>query len=178
MKANRKFINADERAVSAVIGVILMVAITVAIAATVYVYVSGMVGGTKKMAPTVQFTKDETTDRITVATTDSGVPWTSLSIRTDGTGVKVRINAEVTGTVGYTLTANVLAPIIEDVTGPPAVSNFLPAASPPSNIAASDFIDIEAGAAGLTTLTTFSIVHADTSSVLQTLSFTSIQAIA
>ena len=43
MKANRKFIE-DEEAVSAVIGVILMVAITVAIAATVYVYVSGMMG--------------------------------------------------------------------------------------------------------------------------------------
>lgn len=44
MKANRKFKEEDE-AVSAVIGVILMVAITVAIAATVYVYVSGMLGG-------------------------------------------------------------------------------------------------------------------------------------
>jgi len=43
MKANRKFVEGDE-AVSAVIGVILMVAITVAIAATVYVYVSGMIG--------------------------------------------------------------------------------------------------------------------------------------
>jgi archaeal type IV pilus assembly protein PilA len=43
MKSNRKFKQEDE-AVSAVIGVILMVAITVAIAATVYVYVSGMIG--------------------------------------------------------------------------------------------------------------------------------------
>jgi flagellin-like protein len=42
MKANRKF--KEEEAVSAVIGVILMVAITVAIAATVYVYVSGIIG--------------------------------------------------------------------------------------------------------------------------------------
>ena len=41
MKANKKFVEEDE-AVSAVIGVILMVAITVAIAATVYVYVSGL----------------------------------------------------------------------------------------------------------------------------------------
>lgn len=40
MKANRKF-KEEENAVSAVIGVILMVAITVAIAATVYVYVAG-----------------------------------------------------------------------------------------------------------------------------------------
>ncbi|MEA3458300.1 MAG: archaellin/type IV pilin N-terminal domain-containing protein, partial [Candidatus Thermoplasmatota archaeon] len=39
MKANRKFVEDNEEGVSAVIGVILMVAITVAIAATVYVYV-------------------------------------------------------------------------------------------------------------------------------------------
>jgi flagellin-like protein len=52
MKANRKFVEGEE-AVSAVIGVILMVAITVAIAATVYVYVSGMLGGGPTAAPTV-----------------------------------------------------------------------------------------------------------------------------
>lgn len=40
---NRLF-KGDKAGVSAVIGVILMVAITVAIAATVYVYVSGMIG--------------------------------------------------------------------------------------------------------------------------------------
>ncbi len=53
MKANRKFIEGEEEAVSAVIGVILMVAITVAIAATVYVYVSGMIGGTTAKASTL-----------------------------------------------------------------------------------------------------------------------------
>ena len=53
MKANRKFIEGEEEAVSAVIGVILMVAITVAIAATVYVYVSGMIGGTAQKASTI-----------------------------------------------------------------------------------------------------------------------------
>jgi len=52
MKANRKFRDGEE-AVSAVIGVILMVAITVAIAATVYVYVSGMLGGGPAVNPTV-----------------------------------------------------------------------------------------------------------------------------
>lgn len=45
MKANKKFINREEKAVSAVIGVILMVSITVAISATIYVYISGMSGG-------------------------------------------------------------------------------------------------------------------------------------
>ena len=44
MKANRKSIfEADDHAVSAVIGVILMVAVTVAIAAIVYIYVSDMI---------------------------------------------------------------------------------------------------------------------------------------
>jgi hypothetical protein len=43
MKANKKFIEADEYAVSADIGVILMLAITVAIAATIYVYVGRMI---------------------------------------------------------------------------------------------------------------------------------------
>ena len=41
MKANRKFLNNDDEAVSPVIAVILMVAITVVLAATVYVWVSG-----------------------------------------------------------------------------------------------------------------------------------------
>ena len=42
MKANRKFIEADERAVSAVIGFILMVSVTVAISATAYSYITSM----------------------------------------------------------------------------------------------------------------------------------------
>ena len=73
MKANRKFIEGDERAVSAVIGVILMVAITVAIAATVYVYVSGMLGGTQNKAPSMAWNKGTTT--LTLVSADSGLNW-------------------------------------------------------------------------------------------------------
>ncbi len=58
MKANRKIVDGEE-AVSAVIGVILMVAITVAIAATVYVYVSGMMGTGQEAAPTLTFIKED-----------------------------------------------------------------------------------------------------------------------
>ena len=54
MKANRKF-GEGEDAVSAVIGVILMVAITVAIAATVYVYVSGIISGPVAVQPSITF---------------------------------------------------------------------------------------------------------------------------
>jgi flagellin-like protein len=83
MKANRKFIEADERAVSAVIGVILMVAITVAIAATVYVYVSGMIGGTKNQTPNVACTTDSTLNKIQIATADANIKWTDIVITND-----------------------------------------------------------------------------------------------
>ena len=89
MKANRKFIAADERAVSAVIGVILMVAITVAIAATVYVYVSGMIGGTKTQTPNVACTTDSTANTITVATADANIKWSDVVITSDITATKV-----------------------------------------------------------------------------------------
>lgn len=49
MKANRKFLNDRDDAVSPVIAVILMVAITVVLAATVYVWVSGF--GAQSSAP-------------------------------------------------------------------------------------------------------------------------------
>jgi len=63
MKANRKFID-DDKAVSAVIGVILMVAITVAIAATVYVYVSGLGSSTEKLETAAVATAQGTEDQI------------------------------------------------------------------------------------------------------------------
>ena len=85
MKANRKFVDSEE-GVSAVIGVILMVAITVAIAATVYVYVSGMMGGAAEKAPTITFTKDESLNTLTVVQADPGVAWIDISMNsTNGT---------------------------------------------------------------------------------------------
>jgi flagellin-like protein len=66
MKANRKFVEEDE-AVSAVIGVILMVAITVAIAATVYYYVTVLTGGTTgASAPTLAWSTDAANNQITI----------------------------------------------------------------------------------------------------------------
>ena len=53
MKANRKFVTNDDDAVSPVIAVILMVAITVVLAATVYVWVSGFGGSGSDPAKTI-----------------------------------------------------------------------------------------------------------------------------
>jgi len=78
MKANRKFVE-EKEAVSAVIGVILMVAITVAIAATVYVYVSGMLGGGTQSTPSVSLTAAPGSGHdclLTVGTiTETGILW-------------------------------------------------------------------------------------------------------
>jgi len=112
MKANRKFIQADERAVSAVIGVILMVAITVAIAATVYVYVSGMIGGTKTQTPNVACTTDATANRIQVATADSNIKWKDIVVTMDNTSVAWRVyTASATPIAGWGLTSTATADV-------------------------------------------------------------------
>ena len=79
MKANRKF-KEDGEAVSAVIGVILMVAITVAIAATVYVYVSGMLGGGSESAPSMSFTKENSPDGIRVISAGGNYSWSDFTV--------------------------------------------------------------------------------------------------
>lgn len=56
MKANRKFLNNDDEAVSPVIAVILMVAITVVLAATVYVWVSGFGSNSSQPAKSLAVT--------------------------------------------------------------------------------------------------------------------------
>jgi FlaG/FlaF family flagellin (archaellin) len=74
----------NNHAVSAVIGVILMVAITVAIAATVYVYFSGMMGGSLENTPTVSMIAESSEDKnevlITIITiADKGINWHDVS---------------------------------------------------------------------------------------------------
>jgi len=82
MKANRKF--KGEEAVSAVIGVILMVAITVAIAATVYVYVSGMLTPTTTgktiSALQVGSSVNSKTMQFKVTSADAGIAWDQCTL--------------------------------------------------------------------------------------------------
>jgi len=79
MKANRKFVEGEE-AVSAVIGVILMVAITVAIAATVYVYVSGMLSPVPTAAPNITGTVKTVDDNVTITLSGEYVEITDARI--------------------------------------------------------------------------------------------------
>ena len=98
MKANRKFVDGEE-AVSAVIGVILMVAITVAIAATVYVYVSGMIGTGPATNPTVSMIQSG--DYISITSVENG-PVTGADATVNGINQTSGVT-EGTWTLAYTV---------------------------------------------------------------------------
>jgi FlaG/FlaF family flagellin (archaellin) len=73
----RKYLKNDA-AVSAVIGVILMLAITVAIAGTVYVYLSTMTGGSESnstlLSMDLELSEDPTNNALWMVTSVSGNP--------------------------------------------------------------------------------------------------------
>jgi flagellin-like protein len=81
----------NEKAVSAVIGVILMVAITVALAATIYVYVSGMFGGIKGDTASVTCITDSSTNRIIITSASGDLKWNDIIVITDNTSVNWRV---------------------------------------------------------------------------------------
>lgn len=67
MKANRKFVEQNEEAIFTVISVILMVAITITIAATVYYYVTVLKGGTTGVtSPNLAWSVDAANNQITI----------------------------------------------------------------------------------------------------------------
>ena len=80
MKANRKFVSEDE-AVSPVIAVILMVAITVVLAATVFVLVSDIGNQSNTSQPPVSWGMDEVQDRWSVSQAPNQVSWASYNIK-------------------------------------------------------------------------------------------------
>lgn len=90
MKANRKFLDRKE-AISAVIGVILMVAITVAIAATTFLYFTGMLGSPSKDAENagVSISSDMGKIKITLTKSGDNMPSTGYSF---ASSIYIRLN--------------------------------------------------------------------------------------
>ena len=79
--------NQSKHAVSAVIGVIIMVAITIAMAAVAYAYFTGMIGGGEEVTPVISFTPDATEKTIQVASADVDTIWNDINITfTNATG--------------------------------------------------------------------------------------------
>jgi archaeal type IV pilus assembly protein PilA len=77
MKANQAF-RQDDEAVSPVIGVILMVAITVVLAAVVFVLVTRLSGDEASTTPNFGFTPDNAAKTIRVTTADPGTSWNNI----------------------------------------------------------------------------------------------------
>jgi len=78
MKTRQRHFN--QNAVSAVIGVIIMVAITIAMAAVAYAYFTGMIGEQNKAPPAISFTPSPSEKTITVATADINTNWIDINI--------------------------------------------------------------------------------------------------
>ena len=112
MKANRKFLKNDEEAVSPVIAVILMVAITVVLAATVYVWVSGFGASNSAPAKSIALTSDgalaeaiataghqqNPAKNYSIASASPGLKWGDLKFTLDGETVTYADTSQNGGT--------------------------------------------------------------------------------
>jgi len=125
MKSNRKFIN-DYNAISAVIGVILMVAITVAIAAVAFIYFTGMLGGPadEKENASIVVVQDSGRIKITLISAgdriaDDGYSFANVVIRLNGTVLdESGFNIANTGwEIGESLYIGNSNPTLDDVRG-------------------------------------------------------------
>jgi flagellin-like protein len=152
-----------ENGVSAVIGVILMVAITVAVAATMYVYI-GDIASIELKTPTVQMFANENGDRLSVINTDGEVYWDGIALRSTG-NVTIYINGEVNATIGEAVIADTYCNVNDSMVDGDSAHVL---------IHSSDFIDIEANASTTLSDITITIIHDDTGIVLGTYAFSSI----
>lgn len=151
-------------AVSAVIGVILMVAVTIAMAAVAYAYFTGMIGSNQEETPLITFQLSESEGRIEVIGTEPNIFWDEFSLRADKDYVTFSINSDVVAGAGVDLPYNTLTAI--------SYSN---------RISSSDYIDLEGedlGGGGPTEVTgvTITIVHDETDVVIGTYTFGTISA--
>ena len=90
MEKNKK-IKGTINAVSNVVGVILMVAITVAVAATIFFQYSGSLEGAKDYTACVACITDSSTDRITVTTVSPTIIWSDIGVTVDNNSVNWRV---------------------------------------------------------------------------------------
>lgn len=96
VKSNRTFRLKEDEAVSAVVSIIVMLTTTVAISATVYVYVNGMMVDISKKTPDVHFIYDNTAKTLIVASTNpSIVEWDDFEILGTGTYVFSGLGSKV-----------------------------------------------------------------------------------
>jgi FlaG/FlaF family flagellin (archaellin) len=102
-----KILKKDHQAISAVIGVILMVAITAAIGAVSYAYFTGLIGGVEEPTPVISFVPDHSKKTLTVSSSDHNINWADIEILcTNTTGHSDSISKSGTVSAGDSITLN------------------------------------------------------------------------
>ncbi|MHB8634720.1 MAG: type IV pilin [Thermoplasmatota archaeon] len=160
MKANQAF-KANEEAVSPVIGVILMVAITVVLAAVVFVLVTKLSNNNSTSAPTLSFSTDSVADRLTLTAASTGADWsrvtvaaTSCTANTPATDV-IKIGSTTTDHHNVAATKTATGALAVSTPNPTCTAAFTPIqvapASATSVMAAGDFLSFCVGQAAVNT---------------------------
>ena len=85
----RKWVK-DKTGVSPIIAIILMVAITVVLAATIYVWVSGM-GKSGTATPNLSAIVDHANNKLLITSAETGLSWSDINVITNRTGVQLHI---------------------------------------------------------------------------------------
>ena|SRR5688572_22574877 len=163
MKANRKFVEADD-AVSPVIAVILMVAITVVLAATVFVLVSDIGANTQKNAPQIGWTTDEVDDQLSVSQAPNQVNWKDMHVKASVDAVKFALN-------GAALDA---ADADHTMENDAEYEEVDPAATPNPVITGGDYIEFCVDAATAATNVVITILHAPSNAVSKEFTLTTL----
>jgi FlaG/FlaF family flagellin (archaellin) len=102
-KANQTF-KQNEDAVSPAIGVILMVAITVVLAAVVFVLVSNLSKNSNTAAPNITFNQDNSGHTLTIVSADAAANWQNVKETITG-GCNVKLNSGATMATGTSITS-------------------------------------------------------------------------
>ena len=157
-KANQKFVQADE-AVSPVIGVILMVAITVVLAAVVFVLVSNLSKSGQK-APDVAFSTDETRDRITLVTAQNELKYGDFEYKVSQ-DVQAQRNGDPTSAATGKKTA---------------ASGYATWATDTLDFDAGDYLEFYGLGGNINSPTTFQFRHIDSNTVVYETTLNTIQA--
>jgi hypothetical protein len=130
----KRYIGKNTKGISAVIGVVLMVAIVAAVSSIVFLYIYQMTEKTYEETPIIQIRVDDDNDRLIIHTTNQAIQWNEIGIRSMEP-ITILINGEVKLTTSNNLLADDLVIIDND--------NFLDNGITTNNLNASDYIDIE-----------------------------------
>ncbi len=92
----------DKAGVSPIIAIILMVAITVVLAATIYVWVSGM-GKSGTTTPNLSAIVDHANDKLIITSAETGLSWDDITVYTNRTAtLTYYLGGSTTGTTNPT----------------------------------------------------------------------------